>query len=85
MRILLIQGHPDSNGQHFDDAIAAAYRDGAQAAGHELREVKVAQLDLNFVGIRPVRLVYFGRVEGSHPKRREVFLARVRRWGARAA
>jgi putative NADPH-quinone reductase len=190
MRILLIQGHPDSNGRHFDDAIAATYRDGARAAGHDWREVTVAQLDfpllrrreeweagavppglrqalddilwaehivfvfplwlgdmpallkgfleqvlrpgqaidpktpfghalrgrsarvivtmgmpelfyqvwygaraikslrsniLNFVGIKPVRLSYFGMVEGRNPKRRTAFLARVRRWGEKAA
>ncbi|MCD6060715.1 MAG: flavodoxin family protein [Moraxellaceae bacterium] len=190
MRILVIQGHPDSNGRHFDDAIATAYTDAARNAGHELRTVTVAQVDfpilrsreewekgevppglrqalddilwaehlvfvfplwlgdmpallkgfleqvlrpgpavdtktpfghalkgrsarvivtmgmpelfyqvwygaraiksfrsniLNFVGIRPVRLSYFGMVEGKNPKRREAFLARVQRWGGKAA
>jgi len=44
-RILLIQGHPDPAGGHFGHLLAEAYRDGAAAAGHELRQVDVATLD----------------------------------------
>ena len=44
-RILLIQGHPDPAGGHFGHLLAEAYRDGAAAAGHELRHVDVATLD----------------------------------------
>jgi len=44
-RILLIQGHPDPAGGHFGHLLAEAYRDGAAAAGHELRHVEVAALD----------------------------------------
>jgi len=44
-RILLIQGHPDPQRGHFCHALMQAYADGAQAAGHELRRIEIAQLD----------------------------------------
>lgn len=44
-RILLIQGHPDAGEHHLCNALARAYGQGAGAAGHELRMVKVASLD----------------------------------------
>ncbi len=44
-RILLIQGHPDSQGGHLCHALLQAYADGAAAAGHALRRIDVAQLD----------------------------------------
>lgn len=44
-RIAIIQGHPDPRGVHFGHALAEAYRRGAQAGGHELRHIDVAQLD----------------------------------------
>ncbi len=44
-RILIIQGHPDPAGGHFGHALAAAYRKGAEAAGHVVEEVVLAGLD----------------------------------------
>jgi putative NADPH-quinone reductase len=44
-RILIVQGHPDPAGGHLCHALADAYREGALAAGHEVRVVDVAQLD----------------------------------------
>lgn len=44
-RILLIEGHPDDAVPHFGHALADAYEQGALAAGHEVRRVRVAQLD----------------------------------------
>ena len=44
-RILLIQGHPDSNEEHLCHALARAYADGAREAGHDVRQTKVAALD----------------------------------------
>jgi putative NADPH-quinone reductase len=44
-RILLIQGHPDATPGHLCHALQDAYADGAVAAGHEVRQVTVAQLD----------------------------------------
>lgn len=48
-RILIIQGHPDPIGGHFCHALAEAYAEGARAAGHELRDIPVAALNLGLV------------------------------------
>jgi putative NADPH-quinone reductase len=39
----IIQGHPDA--KHFGHALAEAYAQGATAAGHEIRQLRVAELD----------------------------------------
>lgn len=44
-RIAVIQGHPDPAGGHLDHALAEAYARGAEAAGHEVTRIEVAQLD----------------------------------------
>lgn len=44
-RILLINGHPDPAENHFAQALAAAYAEGAAEGAHELREVRLARLD----------------------------------------
>lgn len=44
-RILIIQGHPDTAAEHFGHALAAAYRAGAESAGHRVDEVRLAELD----------------------------------------
>ncbi|MGH8502724.1 MAG: NAD(P)H-dependent oxidoreductase [Gammaproteobacteria bacterium] len=44
-RITIIQGHPDSAARHFGHALADAYAEGAQAAGHEVRRIELARLD----------------------------------------
>lgn len=44
-RILIIQGHPDASQAHFCHQLAEAYAAGAEAAGHLLRRIDVAQLD----------------------------------------
>jgi len=41
-RILIIDGHPDPEPGRFLRALAAAYRKGAVAAGHEVREIRLA-------------------------------------------
>ncbi|HXF88242.1 MAG TPA: NAD(P)H-dependent oxidoreductase [Xanthobacteraceae bacterium] len=43
-RILIIQGHPDPCLRRFGHALAAAYAAGAQPAGHEVRNIELAQL-----------------------------------------
>lgn len=45
MRILVMQGHPSPDLDHFDEAVAAAYGRGALEGGHELRVLRVAALD----------------------------------------
>lgn len=44
-RIVIIQGHPDPAGGHFCHALAKAYATGANAGGHEVRQIDVAALD----------------------------------------
>lgn len=43
--ILIIQGHPDAEAEHFGHALAAAYRRGAEQAGHRVEEVRLAEID----------------------------------------
>ena len=45
-RITIIQGHPDASTAHFCHALAAAYEESARAAGHELRRIDVAAMDI---------------------------------------
>lgn len=43
--VLVIQGHPDRSASHFCDALANAYRQGAEAAGHDLAELRLSELE----------------------------------------
>jgi len=51
-RIVIIQGHPDPDGNHFCHALAKAYVDGVAAAGQEINIVDVARLDFPFLRSR---------------------------------
>lgn len=42
-RIVVIDGHPDPDSRRFCHALADAYASGAQAGGHELRRIALAQ------------------------------------------
>jgi len=42
-RITIIQGHPDAERPHLCHALANAYRAGAEASGHEVRSITVAE------------------------------------------
>ena len=44
-RIAIIQGNPDPRGNRYTHALADAYAQGAQTAGHEVRIIDVGQLD----------------------------------------
>jgi putative NADPH-quinone reductase len=44
-RILIIQAHPDASEPHLCHALAASYAKGAQASGHLVRHVTLAELD----------------------------------------
>jgi putative NADPH-quinone reductase len=48
-RITIVQGHPDARGNRFGHALAAAYAHGAEAAGHEVMVIDVAQLEFPLV------------------------------------
>lgn len=49
MRIGIIDGHPDGDPARFCHALAEAYADGARQAGHEVRELRLADLDFPFL------------------------------------
>jgi putative NADPH-quinone reductase len=44
-RILILQGHPDGDRRHLGHALAQAYREGAEAAGHQVRLIEAAKLE----------------------------------------
>ncbi len=48
-RVVLIQGHPDPSGGHYCNALADAYVSGAEQAGHEVRRIEIATLDIPFL------------------------------------
>jgi putative NADPH-quinone reductase len=48
-RILILQAHPDPAGGHLLHAMADAYASGAAAAGHDLRRIDIARLDIPFL------------------------------------
>lgn len=48
-RILIIQGHPDGAHRHLCHALAAAYADGARAAGHSVETVDAGRLHFPLV------------------------------------
>ncbi len=47
--ILIINGHPDAQGEHYDHALADAYAEGAESAKYEVKRVDVAALDFPFL------------------------------------
>lgn len=48
-RILIIDGHPDASSERYVHALSAAYRDGARAAGHEVRGIVVSELEFSLL------------------------------------
>ncbi len=48
-RILIIDGHPDIGEGRFVHALVAAYREAAEAAGHEVRILQPAKIDFPFL------------------------------------
>ncbi len=45
MEVVIIQGHPDTNESHLCHALADAYAQGAESAGHKVTLVNVAALN----------------------------------------
>jgi putative NADPH-quinone reductase len=45
-RIVIIDGHPDPDQLHYLHALADAYEQGAREAGHQVRRISVATLNL---------------------------------------
>ncbi|TVR10086.1 MAG: flavodoxin family protein [Salinarimonadaceae bacterium] len=48
-RIAIIQGHPDPEGGHFCHALAQAYAEGAQSAGHQATILDPATMALPYI------------------------------------
>jgi NAD(P)H dehydrogenase (quinone) len=46
-RILIINGNPSRQRRSFSEALAEAYHQGATTAGHEIRQIKLADLDFD--------------------------------------
>ncbi|MCG3150819.1 MAG: hypothetical protein GEEBNDBF_00084 [bacterium] len=44
-QIVVVQGHPDPNPVHFNHALAEAYSQAAEVAGHNVTLIEVAKLD----------------------------------------
>jgi putative NADPH-quinone reductase len=44
-RILVLDGHPDPDETRFVHALAAAYREGAEAGGHEVLAIRAADIE----------------------------------------
>lgn len=44
-RIVIIEGHPDPREERFVHALAQAYQNGAESAGHEVRNISIGVLD----------------------------------------
>jgi hypothetical protein len=38
-RVLIIDGHPDAQAEHYLHALSTAHRDGALAGGHIVRSI----------------------------------------------
>ncbi|WP_070988170.1 NAD(P)H-dependent oxidoreductase [Halofilum ochraceum] len=47
--ILIIQGHPDPDQKHFCHALADAYAEAAEQAGHSVRRVEIARLEFPLI------------------------------------
>ncbi len=45
-RIVIVEGHPDPSDERFGHALAEAYAAGALEAGHAVRRVRIADLDV---------------------------------------
>src|ERR1700676_729879 len=45
-KIVVIDGHPDPDKARFCHALAAAYAEAAQAAGHTVRRITVAETEI---------------------------------------
>lgn len=44
-RVLILDGHPDADFARFCHALADAYASGAKAAGHEVRRVRLCEIE----------------------------------------
>lgn len=47
--LCLIQGHPDPDGGHLNNALADAYAEGAAEAGHTVLRISIAEMDIPYL------------------------------------
>jgi putative NADPH-quinone reductase len=45
-RIVIIDGHPDASAERYCHALAQAYAEAAESAGHAVRRIAIAELDI---------------------------------------
>jgi hypothetical protein len=50
-KITIIQGHPDSTRRHLCHALADAYADAAEQAGHSVTRIEVADIEFPMLTI----------------------------------
>ncbi|TPJ81215.1 MULTISPECIES: NAD(P)H-dependent oxidoreductase [unclassified Mesorhizobium] len=62
-RILVLIGHPDPSPDRLCRALASAYAEAAEAAGHAVREIDLASLDIPF--LRTMQEFEHGSIPGS--------------------
>jgi putative NADPH-quinone reductase len=60
--IVIIQGHPDPEGNHFCHALAKAYFKGAESSGHNIKVIDIAQIEF------PMLRTQADFVEGEAPE-----------------
>jgi putative NADPH-quinone reductase len=72
-QIALIQGHPDPAGNRFCHALASAYITGAQAAGHNIQVIDIAQIQ--FPILRSQAEFYEGEVPESLKQAQQIIQA----------
>jgi putative NADPH-quinone reductase len=60
--IVIIQGHPDPEGNHFCHALAKAYLTGAESSGHHSQLIDIAQIEF------PILRTQADYTEGEAPE-----------------
>lgn len=48
-RVLIIDGHPDRENTHLCGALAEAYSKGCENGGHEVRHIRVSEMDFSLL------------------------------------
>ncbi|MEJ1995556.1 MAG: NAD(P)H-dependent oxidoreductase [Limibacillus sp.] len=48
-KVLILDGHPDAKAEHLCHALAEAYAEGAEAGGHEVRRMRIADLEFSLL------------------------------------
>ena len=70
-KILIIDGHPDREEARLCHALAKAYKEGCEAGGHEVRHIKVAEI--NFPLLRTSQEFESGQLPADIKQAQEAF------------